>query len=112
MNIRLRIGIRNVLSVEVNNFILYIEYMIRVILMKTESEIKEVSEKELIPKFSHNSKVEIIKGFYKGYTGVIKSYTIVGTIIRYQLEVVEMENCEIYFNEDELRVKPKFLGIF
>lgn len=81
--------------------------------MKTAEELMiERQQKALIPKLSHNSRVEVIKGFYKGYTGIVTSYAVKDGIIHYYTEIIEMENSPQWFKEDEIRVKKKFLGIF
>lgn len=67
---------------------------------------------ELIPKFSHNSDVEIIRGFYKGYTGIIKGFKVDNNKIVYQIEVIELDSSPQYFNESDIRIRKKFMGIW
>lgn len=66
-----------------------------------------------IPKFYHNSKVEIIIGFYRGYTGIVKEFTYTkNNTINYKIEISELDNNAYIIAENEIRFKKKFLGIF
>lgn len=69
----------------------------------------------VVPKFRHKQKIDIIEGFYRGNSGIITGYILKDDIIYYHVDIVDL-NIVLMIDERDLRefrnVNKSFISKF